>query len=656
MTSITAAGLRSPTAARSSSQPAKVSRGRPPRTCRALAESCTASTWTEAFPTDNPFYDGAGPNFDSIWAYGLRNPFRAYFDAPTSRVLVGDVGGNEGTSNEEINVGIRGANFGWPNFEGPCPSPCTSPLYDYEHNNRDASITGGFVYHGAQFPTGMQGNYFFADYAQNWIRRLTFNPDGSVSGVFNFEPANGQVDGPYGDIVCLTEGPEGALYYLDLGYSDITGTYGVSKVRRIRYLSSNQAPVAVASANPTSGPVPLTVTFSSAGSNDPENQPLTYLWDFGDGTTATAANPTHTYTTAGAKTVRLTVSDGVNSTFSPPITIQVGGAPTATIAAPLDGATFRAGDVITFSGNASDPEDGTLPASAFSWTVDFLHDGHVHPGSTVTGAKNGTFTIPTSGHDFSGNTRYRVSLTVTDSNGLTDTKSVTVWPQKVNLSFDTVPAALALYVDGIARTAPFTIDALIGFNYTVEARDQTLAGTNYAFSSWSDGGTQTHALTVPTISTSYSATFTTGAAPSGPAAAWGFNETSGTTSADASGNNNTLALLNGLAFATGKNGNGLSFDGTNDYLTAQNSPSLDISGNALTLSMWINPTGSTGDQVVLGKHWTTSMTSPYYQYGLELTANGRVPVLQIRHNGWRAISVHGEFARHQSVDPSGHRL
>ena len=138
---------------------------------------------------------------------------------------------------------------------------------------------------------------------------------------------------------------------------------------------------------------------------------------------------------------------------------------------------------------------------------------------------------------------------------------------------------------------------------------------------------------MPTISTSYSATFTTGAAPSGPAAAWGFNETSGTTSADASGNNNTLALLNGLAFAPGKNGNGLSFDGTNDYLTAQNSPSLDISGNALTLSMWINPTGSTGDQVVLGKHWTTSMTSPYYQYGLELTANGRVPVLQIGTTG-----------------------
>ena len=46
-------------------------------------------------PTDNPFYDGAGPNWDAIWAYGLRNPFRAYFDAPTGRLYIGDVGGND---------------------------------------------------------------------------------------------------------------------------------------------------------------------------------------------------------------------------------------------------------------------------------------------------------------------------------------------------------------------------------------------------------------------------------------------------------------------------------------------------------------------------------------------------------------------------------
>ena len=106
-------------------------------------------------------------------------------------------------------------------------------------------------------------------------------------------------DGPYGDIVYLAEGPDGALYYLDLGYSDIGGTFGVSKIRRIKYVHSNQAPVVNASASPTSGAAPLNVTFSSSGSSDPEGQPLTYSWAFGDGATSTAANPSHTYSTAG---------------------------------------------------------------------------------------------------------------------------------------------------------------------------------------------------------------------------------------------------------------------------------------------------------------------------------------------------------------------
>ena len=179
------------------------------------------------------------------------------------------------------------------------PAACKSPLYSYAHNGRDASITGGFVYHGTQFPSSYQGSYFFADYAQNWIKRLTLDASGNVSGVFNFEPLDGSSDGPYGDIVYLTEGPDGALYYIDLGYSDTSGTFGVSKIRRIRFVSGNQAPIAVGSATPSSGPAPLAVGFSSAGSSDPEGQALTYAWTFGDGGTSTAANPSHTYAQAG---------------------------------------------------------------------------------------------------------------------------------------------------------------------------------------------------------------------------------------------------------------------------------------------------------------------------------------------------------------------
>lgn len=587
-------------------------------------------------PTDNPFYDGAGSHYDAIWALGLRNPYRAYYDSPTGRLFIGDVGGNDPpTSREEVDLGVRGANYGWPDFEGPCSSPCTSPIYTYPHSGRDASVTGGFVYHGNQFPASMQGNYFFADYAQNWIKRMTLDASGNATGVFNFEPADGSPDGPTGDVVYLTEGPDGALYYIDLGYSDTTGTYGISKIRRIRYQQSNQAPIAMASAVPTSGSLPLDVGFASTGSSDPEGEPLTYLWDFGDGTTSSAANPSHTYVAAGSYTARLTVSDAVTSTFAPPITITAGSPPTATISGPTDGSTFRAGDVIVFSGSADDPADGVLPASAFAWSIDFLHDGHVHPGQNLTGATSGSFTIPTSGHDFSGNTRYRITLTVTDTNGLIDTKSVIVRPQKVNLTFTTAPApGLTLYLDGIAKTAPFTYDTLVGFTHTIEARNQTVGNTDYTFSGWSDGGAKTHTLTVPDADQSYLATYTaTTTTPTGLAAAWGFNDTTAATTADSSGNNNTASLLNGLGRVAGKYGTGLSFDGTNDYVSVPNSTSLNISGTALTLSTWVKPAGGAGDQVLLGKFWNTGMTSPYYQYGVELQLGATTPVFFIGTTG-----------------------
>ena len=372
-------------------------------------------------PTDNPFYDGTGPNIDSIWALGLRNPFRASYDSVTDRIYIGDVGGNDpSTAKEEINLGARGANYGWPDYEGNCSAPCTSPIYFYPHNGRDASITAGFVYRGSQYPSSFQGSFFYADYAQNWIKRLTFDASGNVTGSVNFEPANGAADGPYGDIVYLTEGPDGALYYVDLGYSDTSGQFGVSKIRRIRYVQSNQAPVVnrvghpddrnvLRSMSPSrvrARPIPRanrSPTFGRSATTPPRPQ----------------ANPVHTYAQAGMYTARLTVSDGVNSTVSTGVNITVGRAPTATIRRQLTASHFVADDVITYSGDGTDPDDGALPASAFSWNIDFLHDGHVHPGTPITGVKSGTFTIPTSGHDFEGNTRYRISLTVTDSNGLT---------------------------------------------------------------------------------------------------------------------------------------------------------------------------------------------------------------------------------------------
>ena len=123
----------------------------------------------------------------------------------------------------------------------------------------------------------------------------------------------------------------------------------------------------------------MEVQFSSAGSSDPDGNPLAFLWDFGDGTTSVAANPVKTYATRGRYTVRLTVSDGVNQTQAQPIVIQVGVPPSLTIHAPLGGALYRAGDTVTYSASAVDGAGRTLTDNAFTTDVLFHHGTHVHP-------------------------------------------------------------------------------------------------------------------------------------------------------------------------------------------------------------------------------------------------------------------------------------
>ena len=83
-----------------------------------------------------------------------------------------------------------------------------------------------------------------------------------------------------------------------------------------------------------------------------------------------------------------------------------------------------------------------------------------------------------------------------------------VYPEKVNLTFDTVPTGLTLYLDGIAQTAPFVYDTLVGFNHTIEARNQIVGSNTYTFASWSDGGAQQHTIIVPPAAQTYTATYT----------------------------------------------------------------------------------------------------------------------------------------------------
>ena len=131
----------------------------------------------------------------------------------------------------------------------------------------------------------------------------------------------------------------------------------------------------------------------------------------------------------------------------------------------------------------------------------------------------------------------------------------------MNLNFNTVPAGLTLYLDGIAKTTPFVYDDLIGFHHTIEARDQSSGATNYTFASWSDGGAQSHEIVVGDTNKTYIATFQAAAGPA-PVAAYGFDEGSGTTLPDTSGNGNNGTINGATWTTTGKYGAALSFNGT----------------------------------------------------------------------------------------------
>jgi len=120
-------------------------------------------------------------------------------------------------------------------------------------------------------------------------------------------------------------------------------------------------------------------------------------------------------------------------------------------------------------------------------------------------------------------------------------------------------------------------------------------------------------------------------------AAWNFNEGTGTTAADFTANGN-LATLSGASWVTGKYGSGLTFNGgSSSHLSVANSPSLNISGSEMTISVWMNPLApSTSDTVVLGKFWNTGWTDPYFQYGLEMASGNRPTFIIGTTTGYRA--------------------
>ncbi|MGY4997894.1 PQQ-dependent sugar dehydrogenase [Streptomyces sp. 900105245] len=425
-----------------------------------------AADGSYSIPDGNLFAPGTARTRPEIYAMGFRNPFRFSVDKKTGIVYVGDYGPDAGAANPgrgpagqvEFARVTKAGNFGWPYCTGAndpyvdydfatktsgATFDCSAPKNASPHNtgltdlppaqpawipyngpsvpefgDGSESPMGGPVYHydpaldsPVKFPEAYDGDFFAGEFGRRWIKRISSDADGKVQSIKDVPWSGTQV-------MDMAFGPDGALYVLDYGTSWFGGDDN-SGLFRIENATDGHSPVAQAAADRTTGQAPLKVAFSSAGTTDQDGDALTYSWDFGDGATSTAADPTHKYKKNGTYTATVTAKDTTGRTGSASVRVVVGNtAPKVTLELPQDGQLFSFGDAVPFKVKVTDPEDGKAVDCA-KVTVNFIlgHDTHGHPLTSAQGCSGTIQTSADGGHDEDANIFGVLDAQYTDGGG-----------------------------------------------------------------------------------------------------------------------------------------------------------------------------------------------------------------------------------------------
>jgi PKD repeat protein/plastocyanin len=413
--------------------------------------------------------DTQNKTLPEIYAMGFRNPFRMTIDPISGKVLLGDYGPDSNATNPnrgpqgsvEYNVvtpgfygwpycirdnvpyndydfatGVSGAKFNCnapvnnsPNNTGltnlPPAKPATLWMGYTETDPRFPGLGGGGAPTGGprykfdpnlnsrtKFPAYYDKQWFIGEWNNGWIKSVTLNADTTAATSVANTPWMSTFHRPHE----MEFGPDGSLYVIDWG-TGFNGNNLDSAIYRIDYVQGQRKPIAHAAADPSDGPAPLTVHFSSAGSVDPEGTSLTYAWDFdGNGTTdSTDANPTHTYDTAGNYNARLTVTDQAGQSGVDTVVVVAGNTrPTVKIDIPEDGEFADFGDTVPYKITVTDPEDGTIDCSKVTLSIQLGHDEHAHGLGAKPGCQGTFTTLSDSGHDPTMNIFTSIVATYTD--------------------------------------------------------------------------------------------------------------------------------------------------------------------------------------------------------------------------------------------------
>jgi glucose/arabinose dehydrogenase/PKD repeat protein len=447
---------------------------------------------------------------EEIFAYGLRNPFRLALNPNVlneTRFVIGDVGASDWEELSTSGSAYAGKDYGWPTYEGPCIKGSTTncpaqgsnnvePLYYWEHL---PGIQGGATTGVVFVPNGVwppRYKFLYVDYVFGKIYNLVEDPARECRTCL--PPVPGYRNETFhlqNQVVSMFFGPYNgsqALYYV----SKASG----QNLRRIRYSGiTNRAPIAKIFTARTVYTVDQVVKFVGSNSSDPDGDPMTYFWNFGDGRTSTSPNANIKYNVSGQYQVSLRVRDSLLQTSYAYETIVVGTRPTVIMDSPKQTDGFIVGQRLRLKGTAFDSNNVTIPPSQLFWEVRIRHATHFHPFMSSTSGNDFDLEKAPGPEELSAalNSYLVVSLTAFDSYGISSVRSRKIRPKLVMIDLTTIPSGLQVIADYTTLTTPVTITSWQNHSLRLTANNQ---GTKN-FSSWSIGGNRTTFYTVPVKTT-----------------------------------------------------------------------------------------------------------------------------------------------------------